>query len=173
MILNLLGAGGSGKTTLKFALSKRDGFHFFVPVTTRAKRPGEIEGVDYHFTTTEEFEQDDSIILRRDTGQGRLYGNRKGSIVNHKSITVTTLDINGIKSLIAMEIPLKVVYLNIPEDERRRRMLRRGDTIQRVDERLMIDRVYFHNLEIESPFLEVVNGTVGEIVQKIERLLDM
>ena len=49
---------GSGKTTLCRALQKRDeSIRFSVSCTTRAKRKGEIDGVDYTFVTDQEFKK--------------------------------------------------------------------------------------------------------------------
>ena len=47
---------GAGKTTvLQKALSDLDEIEFSISFTTRAKRPSEREGVDYHFITEEAF----------------------------------------------------------------------------------------------------------------------
>ncbi|MFW5888304.1 MAG: hypothetical protein ACOCVY_01155 [Patescibacteria group bacterium] len=169
MILNLLGAGGSGKTTLKFLLNKEEEFYTFVPLTTRERRKNEIDGVHYHFVTLEQFKKDDSILLTRNAGNGCLYGNRKEDIVNHKSITVTTLDINGIKELERLGIPLKVVFLNISEKERRKRMLFRGDAPDKVVQRLSSDRYIFSKIDIQSPVLIIERGENLEIVETIKK----
>ena len=68
---------GAGKTTLcRRLLAEVPGIEFSVSHTTRAARPGEREGVDYHFVTRESFEE------RRAGGEfiewalvaGHLYG---------------------------------------------------------------------------------------------------
>jgi len=49
---------GAGKTTLSRRLLAADsGIEMSVSVTTRAPRPGERDGVDYHFVDREQFEQ--------------------------------------------------------------------------------------------------------------------
>jgi guanylate kinase len=49
---------GAGKTTLARRLLAADsGIEMSVSVTTRAPRPGERDGVDYHFVDREQFEQ--------------------------------------------------------------------------------------------------------------------
>lgn len=51
------GASGTGKTTLvKRALAAIPNIRFSVSATTRKPRAGEADGVDYHFTSMEEFE---------------------------------------------------------------------------------------------------------------------
>lgn len=56
--LVLAGPAGSGKSTLCDRLVAEDpSFARVVTTTTRAPRPGEINGVHYHFFTPEEFER--------------------------------------------------------------------------------------------------------------------
>lgn len=55
-ILTLTGPSGSGKTEMIQALKKTGLFEQLVSVTTRPKRPSEVDGVDYYFLTREEFE---------------------------------------------------------------------------------------------------------------------
>lgn len=49
---------GAGKTSLVKALLQKDAaIRLSVSYTTRAPRPGEVNGVDYHFVSVEEFRQ--------------------------------------------------------------------------------------------------------------------
>lgn len=57
MIVILSGITGAGKSYLKKHIINKLNFKNIVIVTTRAKRIGEIEGVDKHFVTEEEFEE--------------------------------------------------------------------------------------------------------------------
>lgn len=49
------GPAGSGKGTVNGHLLKRDDFVYSVSATTRAPRPQEIDGVNYHFISREDF----------------------------------------------------------------------------------------------------------------------
>ncbi|MBP6012285.1 MAG: guanylate kinase [Alphaproteobacteria bacterium] len=56
MMLVLSSPSGAGKTTLAKRLLETDrNFTMSVSVTTRAKRPSEVEGQDYHFITADTF----------------------------------------------------------------------------------------------------------------------
>jgi len=60
------GFAGSGKGTIMKELLKRyDNYAFSVSATTRKPRPGEKDGVDYFYVTTEEFEKmiDEDALL--------------------------------------------------------------------------------------------------------------
>ena len=57
LMLVLSSPSGAGKTTLSRMLLKVDrGIELSVSVTTRVKRPGEIDGSDYHFIDVARFE---------------------------------------------------------------------------------------------------------------------
>ncbi|MBR3674173.1 MAG: hypothetical protein IKN65_07885 [Clostridia bacterium] len=57
MIVILSGITGAGKSYLKKHIINKLNFKNIVIVTTRAKRLGEIDGIDKHFVTEEEFEK--------------------------------------------------------------------------------------------------------------------
>jgi guanylate kinase len=55
-MLILSSPSGAGKTTIsRHLLERDDNLSMSVSVTTRPKRPGEVEGVDYHFVDPSEF----------------------------------------------------------------------------------------------------------------------
>ena len=55
LLLVVSGPAGSGKGTVNAHLLKRGDYAFSVSATTRAPRPGEVDGVNYHFITKEDF----------------------------------------------------------------------------------------------------------------------
>lgn len=55
ILLVLSGPSGSGKGTILGEYRKDHPVYFSVSNTTRSPRPGEIDGVHYHFITHEEF----------------------------------------------------------------------------------------------------------------------
>lgn len=80
------GPSGSGKTTLCRGLSESDANCVYaVSATTRAMRPGEVDGRDYHFLAREDFEK---RALRGDFLEwaevhGNLYGTLKSAVLKH------------------------------------------------------------------------------------------
>src|SRR5436305_3704757 len=65
-IVVLSGPSAVGKSTIVRCLLERvPDLHFSVSVTTRAPRPGEVDGVDYTFVTAERFQQliDEGALL--------------------------------------------------------------------------------------------------------------
>lgn len=56
LLVVVSGPAGSGKGTVNGMLIQKEGYVFSVSATTRAPRPGEVDGVNYHFISREEFE---------------------------------------------------------------------------------------------------------------------
>lgn len=74
---------GAGKTSLVKALLKTDpAIRLSVSYTTRAPRPGESDGRDYHFVDRERFEAmlAEGEFLEHAEVYGNFYGTSKGSI---------------------------------------------------------------------------------------------
>ncbi|OZA28656.1 MAG: guanylate kinase [Hydrogenophilales bacterium 17-61-9] len=74
---------GAGKTSLVKALLKTDpAIRLSVSYTTRAPRPGETEGRDYHFVDRQRFELmlTEGEFLEHAEVYGNFYGTSKGSI---------------------------------------------------------------------------------------------
>jgi guanylate kinase len=65
-VVVLSGPSAVGKSTVVRCLRKRiPNLHFSVSATTRAPRPGEVDGVDYHFVSSSRFQQliDEGALL--------------------------------------------------------------------------------------------------------------
>ncbi|MBK8095709.1 MAG: guanylate kinase [Planctomycetes bacterium] len=72
----LSGPSGAGKTSVCKALKRHPQVEFSVSATTRAPRPGEVDGVDYRFLTPAEFERRAAAgeFLEWATYNSRSYG---------------------------------------------------------------------------------------------------
>jgi guanylate kinase len=80
-VVVLSGPSAVGKSTVVRCLRERiSDLHFSVSVTTRAPRPDEVDGVDYHFVTSERFQQliDDGALLEWAEIHGGLH--RSGTL---------------------------------------------------------------------------------------------
>ncbi|MBO4847500.1 MAG: guanylate kinase [Lachnospiraceae bacterium] len=74
------GFSGAGKGTLmKGLLSKYDNYALSVSMTTRAPRPGEVDGREYFFITREQFEKniEDGKLIEHAQYVGNYYGTPK------------------------------------------------------------------------------------------------
>jgi guanylate kinase len=83
LLIIVSGPSGVGKdATIKRMRADGAPFHFLVTNTTRPQRPEEVEGVDYHFVTTDEFERmlARGEFLEHAVVYGHHYGNSKRKV---------------------------------------------------------------------------------------------
>ena len=83
LMLVLSSPSGAGKTTIaREILARDDNLRMSVSVTTRRKRPGEVEGSDYRFVDQEEFMLmvNRGELLEHATVFGHLYGSPRGPV---------------------------------------------------------------------------------------------
>lgn len=101
MIIVLLGASGSGKSTIEKELATHHGFEKIISYTTRNPRDGEVNGKDYCFTNNETFNEmvEDELFAEYDEySQRRLYGTLRIDYVGNID-RVVVLTPNGFKQL--------------------------------------------------------------------------
>jgi guanylate kinase len=83
LLVIVSGPSGVGKdATLKRMQARGAPFHFLVTNTTRPRRPTEIEGVDYHFVSQDEFQTKlaRGEFLEHANVYGNWYGNSRRDI---------------------------------------------------------------------------------------------
>ena len=105
VLLILAGPAGSGKSTLCDRLVAEDpSFARVVTTTTRAPRPGEINGVHYHFLTPDDFDRKiaggEFLEWARVHGE-RRYGTLAHSVLDplaHSQNLVMSVDVQGVES---------------------------------------------------------------------------
>nr|XP_054751953.1 guanylate kinase-like isoform X1 [Lytechinus pictus] len=110
------GPSGSGKSTLIKQLmdEHKDTFGFSVSHTTRNPRPGEQDGVHYHYTTREKMELAiaNGEFLEHAQFSGNMYGTSKKAVQDvlaTKRICILDIDVQGVKSI--KETDLKPIYI--------------------------------------------------------------
>ena len=57
LLLVVSGPSGCGKGTVLKEVMQQQDLYYSVSLTTRAPRPGEVDGVQYHFVSKEQFEK--------------------------------------------------------------------------------------------------------------------
>ncbi len=105
LLIIVSGPSGVGKdATLKRMKADGAPFHFLVTNTTRLQRPNEIEGVDYHFVTPDEFYRmlADGDFLEHAVVYGHQYGNSKREIeqapANGEDV-ILRIDVQGAETI--------------------------------------------------------------------------
>lgn len=84
LIVVISGPSGVGKGTVIKVLRSRREFGFSVSHTTRYMRPGEVNGVDYHFVTPKQFEElvEGGKMLEHAIYNGNYYGTSFAAVMD-------------------------------------------------------------------------------------------
>lgn len=124
---------GAGKSTLCSAVRKHfGGLAYSVSYTTRSPRPGEREGVEYHFISEADFRQ--GIRQGQWAEWARVHGNYYGTSSEWIARTLNTgqdilmdIDLQGARQMLA-HFPQAVTIFILPPSmaELERRLRRRG-----------------------------------------------
>jgi guanylate kinase len=83
LMLVLSSPSGAGKTTISRKLLERDGnLSMSISVTTRPRRPGEVDGNDYHFIDAAEFDRlvGEGALLEHAKVFGNYYGTPRAAV---------------------------------------------------------------------------------------------
>ena len=148
-MLVLVGPSASGKTQITHELIKSYGLKKLVTYTSRKPRVGEVDGIDYHFVSVEEFESKikDGFFFEYVEYNKNYYGTAKSDIT---ADSVVILEPNGVKTYLdkAPEL-IKICYIRCPKEILRIRMIERGDDAESIKLRLAKDE-YIFNAEIRA-----------------------
>ena len=179
MLLVLAGPSGVGKGTVGQALLAHDRrLVWSVSATTRAARPGEVDGVDYHFLDRDAFEvlRDSDGFLEWFEVYGQLKGTPIAPVLEHLAAgndVLLEIDVQGALAVRDRIPEALLVFLRAPdpsvqEDRLRARGSDDADQIERrlataVAEEALADR--FDAV--------VVNDTVEQAVGEVAAILEI
>ncbi|HET6866457.1 MAG TPA: guanylate kinase [Solirubrobacteraceae bacterium] len=157
----ITGPSGVGKGTLIRGLLERvPELELSVSATTRAPRPGEQDGVAYHFLTPEEFDRRVSAgdFVEHATYSGNRYGTLRSELERRLRTgagVVLEIEVQGARQVRAAMPEAVAVFIAPPSREAlRARLVGRGtDSAEQVDARL---RTAERELEAQPEFGHVV-----------------
>ena len=176
-LLTVSAPSGAGKTSLVRALiERRPNLSVSVSHTTRPMRPGEVDGVNYHFISKEAF------IAAQKSGEffewaevfGHFYGTAKTEVASRRAAgndVILEIDWQGarqVKSLV--ESAVSIFVLPPSTDALRERLTGRGQDEASVIERRMQsarDEIIHYN---EADFV-VLNDVFDEALSDLESII--
>ena len=153
-------------------------FHYVVTATTRPKRAGEKNGVDYHFLSWKEFQQmiDKHQLLEWANVYGNYYGVPKDEIISALSKGVDAIvkvDVQGAATIKKILPQAVFIFLMPPSGEELEKRLRRRHSESSTDLALRLERA---KGEIKSlPIFDYVitsrQNKVDEVVSQIDTIV--
>ena len=167
------GPSGVGKSTvLKALMEKRKNLYFSISATTREARPGEIDGVHYHFISVDDFRDwiSRDEFLEYAEYVGNFYGTPKKYVdaaMDRGDDVILDIERQGAVQVCAKRPETVRIFIAPPSwAELERRLTARGtDTPEKVQKRLIRAQV---ELEMAGDYdYFVINDTVEQAVEEL------
>ena len=168
MLITLTGPSGSGKNTIQDALFKEQ--QIIVSDTTRPKRPGEYDGLDYNFIDTPTFDANIAMhkYVEHVSFDGHQYGLNRDAIdqtLKRNSIAETIVNSDGVRNLIDSEYKdqLYPIILLTSKEKVKMNLRHRNDDPEKIKERLRLhekEMQAIHNLIVKLKHLGIYYQTI-------------
>lgn len=180
-MLAICGASGSGKTTVVNELVTKYGLEKAITYTTRAPRKGEIDGIDYHFISDEQFKEKikagffAEYTVRKTSEKERYYGSAKEDYENTDN-KVIILDPVGIRFVRDNNVRnTRIILLKVRTPDLLTRLKLRGDRDAEIASRLNKDTVDFEGIDKYCDIIISIkeSDTIEEVVKKVIKEADI
>lgn len=143
LMIVISGPAGSGKGTVNAHLLNTGNFAYSVSATTRAPRPGEVDGVNYHYISREEFLRriESGDMLEYTQYCGNYYGTplkEAEEVLDSGKNLILEIEVEGAKNVKA-KYPDAILILLLPPSfsVQEQRLRQRGtETEEKICERL-------------------------------------
>lgn len=171
------GPSGVGKSTVLRALfAQRSNLYFSVSATTRDPRPGEEDGVHYHFLKPEIFREwiEQGEFLEYAEFVGNAYGTPKRYVdeaLDAGKDVILDIEVQGAEQVCAKRPETVTIFIAPPSwDELERRLTERGtDTAEKIRGRLQ--RAREEVLKANHYQYFVINDTVENAVKELTAIM--
>lgn len=170
------GASGVGKSTvLKTVMAARNDLRFSVSATTRAPRPGEVDGESYYFITKDKFQSmiAKNEFLEFDDHMDNYYGTPLGQLEEKLNAGNVILDIepNGAFAVQAKRPDAVLIFIAPPSmEELSRRLQDRGDTSE-AQMKLRRERAVWEMEQSKRYHYVVTNDRVESCAAEILKII--
>lgn len=169
--LILVGKAASGKDHARKICEQWLGMKYQVSYTTRPPREGEQEGKDYFFISMDaaihEYINKDKFY-EHVVFNGWIYGTTKEQFYTKDSVFIMTP--TGLSHLSEEDrAESLVVYFDIDEETRKRRMYERAGNADSVERRLQADAIDFANFTNYDIVINKPNYMIGDLVDIVRK----
>ena len=170
------GASGVGKSTvLSRVMEQREDLRFSVSATTRAPRPGEVDGESYYFVTKAEFEAmiDRGEFLEYDAHMDNYYGTpvAQARETMERGSVILDIEPNGAFNVRRVMPDAVLIFIAPPSmEELQRRLAGRGDTSPE-QMKLRLERSVWEMEQSEKYDYIVINDQVETCADEILNII--
>lgn len=165
----IIGASASGKTEIAKLLQSKYNYQKCITTTTRDKRHNEVNNIDYHFISKKDFKNklENNEFVEHTLYNDNYYGINKKDVSENSLVIV---DPSGANELIKeFDRDVFVVYVETNKNLRKERMIKRGDDLELINERLENDTNIFKKKNISKIdlVLKNKNQSLEELAQEV------
>ena len=179
-VVVLSGPSGSGKSTIVQRILNEAPvpLRLSVSATTRSPRPGEVDGVHYHFLTPEEFNRrrlaGDFLECAEVFRTGKWYGTLKSEVdsaLARGKWPLLEIDVEGAMNVMRIYPEAVTIFITLPSlDEYERRLRGRGTESEEVLQRRL--QTARDELKMADCYrFQVVNDDLDRAVTEICQIL--
>jgi len=177
-VLLISGPSGCGKSTICKQLLEDERVVFSVSATTRAPRPGEVDGTHYHFLSTDQFK--DRIEAGEFVEHAEVHGNMYGTLrapmreaIAAGKTYLVEIDVQGALQLKALQVDGIYVFVAPPSFEvLRQRLSGRGTETPEVLERRLKKAEDEYRERVKYDHI-VVNDDLDRAVTEIRKIVGL
>ncbi len=185
MLIIISGPSGVGKDTIIDALrrheretGREDERHYVVTVTTRAPRAGEVDGVDYHFVSREEFLRirEQRGFLEANEVHGNWYGSPRNQVRAALAVgrdVILKIDVQGAQ-VVKEQVSQALLIFVIPPDMEALFQRLRARATETADELELRQRNAALELARQNDYDEIVTNETDRVEQtaaEIDRII--
>lgn len=176
-IIVITGPSGVGKGTIVSKITARNkDIVLSVSATTRAMRPGDVDGVQYHFVTREKFQQliNDEQMLEWAIFADNYYGTFMGAVskeINEGNDVILEIEVQGAMQVKKKLPDAKLIFISPPSPEELKSRLvgRKTESEEVVSKRLTIAD---NELKMIKEFhYNVINDDLDKAVDEVEAII--
>ena len=177
MLVIISGPSGVGKDTIIDALKRRPhdpDYHYVVTCTTRAMRPGEVDGVDYHFLARQTFAAQRAAgeFLEANRVHGNWYGTPRGQVREALAVgrdVILKIDVQGAQ-VVKEKVPGALLIFLIPPSLEDLFHRLRSRATESADELELRQRNAAIELARQEDYDYVVTNETGQVERTAERI---
>ena len=172
LLIVVSGPSGCGKGTILAEILNDEKFFYSISATTRNPRPGEVDGVNYHFLTKEKFENliETDGMLEYASYCDKYYGTPRKPVedmLNEGRHVILEIEVQGAMKIKEKCPDAKFIFILPPSlKELRKRLNKRGTESEEVIEKRLNEATSEINQAYKYDYT-LINGDLSEAVDDL------
>ena len=179
ILLVISGFSGAGKGTIVNRLiEKYDEYALSISMTSRAPRPGDVEGVNYFFVSREEFEKTiaENGLLEYAEYCGNYYGTPRAFVekkLEEGQNVILEIEIQGASNIKKAFPESLLIFITPPSAAELEKRLRSRGTESEEAIKGRLARAHEESVGMDTYDFIVINDDLEECVDEVHRIIEL